>query len=118
MKLLTKLSLIILIFISINAAFAQEKLPALKTPFVFCEVKASTNSLNSKTTVEVDFGLNTPKIKDRTILNDKTGKTKIFNSSIDAINQMSMQGWEFVQAYVLVVDSSSSERYLFKKPKE
>ena len=75
---------------------------------------ARKNKLN----IELDFGqqqkLSTTK---DTRIKDADGKTLTFNSMIDALNFMSKNGYEFVQAYGIGVDSAKVHHYLLRKRK-
>ncbi|TKB97903.1 hypothetical protein [Pedobacter cryophilus] len=115
MKIIIYSLLIIFITGFNNTSFAQEASNTNEyRAFVFCELVASSSSLNTKTKVSVDFGLENPKSKERRLL-DESGKIKTFNSMVDALNFMSEKGWEFVQAYVTIYDKDSTTHWLLKK---
>lgn len=111
---------LVLFFVSLtNSIIAQSKSDnTVKSSYVFCELVANSSSLNTKTRVAVDFGLDNPKFKDRRLKDEDTGKIKTFNSMIDALNYMSEKGWEFVQAYVTVDDKDSTTHWLLRKKDE
>lgn len=115
MKNLFKLFTILSFVLITNLALAQEEVP--KT-YLYCQLTGSSTSLNSRLTVSIDLGLEKPKLNDRTIIDSSTRKPKIFNSFVDALNYMSEQGWEFVQAYVVVDGTDSTTFWILKKRKE
>ena len=66
--------------------------------YIYCQIHGVDISLGlkSKLTIMVDDGEYKPPYP---TIRDEKGKPKIFNSMIDALNYMSEDGWEFVQAY-------------------
>lgn len=89
---------------------AQE--PVKKTHKVFCELVGTTKFLSAKVNVQIDFGQNP--YKDRRIV-DENGKSKTFNSMVDAMNYMGELGWEFEQAYVVTMGNQNVYHWLLSK---
>lgn len=113
-KLLFLLGFLGISLISLNTK-AQSNTDSLALkPYVFCELIGSSD-LNTKTKVVVDFGLDHPNRKEKRLLDEQTGKIKVFNSMIDTLNFMSAKGWEFVQAYVTIDGKDSITHWLLKK---
>jgi hypothetical protein len=75
--------------------------------------------MSNKVTIEIDFGQFRSIWADNRLKDSKTGERIIFNSMIDALNYMGIQGWEFVQAYAFWTGGSSGNvyHYLLKKSK-
>ena len=98
--------------------FAQS--PSQAQQYIFCDIVSarSPGLLNSKITISVDFGQRTKLLDDNRMRDPRSGQLIIFNSIVDALNFMSAQGWELVQVYVEVCESTSSSHYLMKKPVE
>jgi hypothetical protein len=106
-----KISLIFIMFlVAIQFLHAQEL-----QKFDYCEIVGSTKLLSNKVTISIDFGQETKYFSD-TRYKDENGKTKTFNSMIDAMNFMGKQGWEFVQAYAITYSNNLDiYHYVLKK---
>ena len=84
---------------------------------VYAEIVGQSNLLQTKVTIQVDFG------QERTFwmqgaqkqLVDDNGKPIQFNSMVDAMNYMGSLGWEFVQAYVVTVSNQNVYHWLMSK---
>ncbi|MBD3750553.1 MAG: hypothetical protein IE931_13775 [Sphingobacteriales bacterium] len=113
-KLLFLLSFLGISFISLNTKAQGQKDTLTLKAYIFCELIGSSN-INTRTKVIVDFGLDHPNRKEKRLIDEQTGKIKIFNSMIDALNFMSLKGWEFVQAYVTLDGKDSITHWLLKK---
>jgi len=67
----------------------------------YAEISGIMGGFSSKLKVEVNYGENvtgwfrTPEM----LVDSVTGKQVKYNSMIDALNSMSVQGWELVQSY-------------------
>lgn len=77
---------------------------------VYCELVGTGKFLSSKVTVKVDFGQSTSywSGNSKQGLVDENGKSKEFNSMVDAMNYLGAFGWEFVQAYVVTENSNQN----------
>jgi hypothetical protein len=83
----------------------------------YVEIVGTSRVLSSKLTVEIDFGQENKLFssdKD-TKIKDVNGKNMIFNSMIDALNFMTTNGYEFVQAYAVTTSNQNVYHYLLKK---
>lgn len=80
----------------------------------YCEIARSQQHLNAKFSIQIDSG-QAGKLFGYNHMKDETGKPQLFNSMMDAMNYMSRQGWEFVQAYTL---SDSDYRFLLRRKAE
>lgn len=111
MKLKVFLTLISIFFIqSVSNILAQNTNIANNSGnYIFCEIY-SISFMSSTIYVKMDTGDK----KDKIIQDKDTGKDKRFNTLIDALNYMSNDGWEFVQAYSKATPYESIH-YLLKK---
>ncbi len=85
----------------------------------YVEIVGTSRVLSSKLIVEIDFGQENKLFssdKD-TRIKDANGKNMIFNSMIDALNFMTTNGYEFVQAYAVIVSNQNVYHYLLRRKK-
>ncbi len=69
----------------------------------YVQIVGTSKLLSTKLTIQIDFGQHTKFFSSRneTIVRDENGKAIDFNSMIDALNFMSQNGFEFVNAYAI-----------------
>ncbi len=103
------LSTLLVVLLS-TSLFAQEE-----PQYVYCQVVGTTKLFSRKVTITIDFGQHMNFFADNRLRDLKTGKKKVFNSMIDALNYMGKKGWEFEQAYVVSTDNQNVHHYLMKK---
>lgn len=103
-------------------AFAQGVAQDITTNdpmYQYAELLGTGKLFSNKVLVEIDFGQET-KLFDfhdsNRIIDPETGKPKVFNSMVDAMNFMGALGWEFVQAYVVTVANQNVYHWLLKRP--
>lgn len=97
---------------------AQDKLELNKhdAKQEYCMIVLTTQELlSNKMSISVDFGQAWSLWKESRTLNDESGKRREFNSIIDALNYMSSQGWEYVNAYSLTVGEQNKVHYVMKR---
>ena len=84
----------------------------------YIQIVGTSRLFSTKVNIEIDFGQRNKvfNTKDTRIV-DENGKNVIFNSMIDALNFMSKNGYEFVQAYAFAVDNQNVYHYLMRKSK-
>ena len=105
-----KLILFFILVVTTTLIFAQDSVK-----YDYCEIVGTSRLLSNKVTVEIDFGQKTKFFSDNRY-KDESGKSVVFNSMIDAMNFMGNQGWDFVQAYAVTVNSNSLVyHYVLKK---
>ena len=75
----------------------------------YCLLLASSTFLSSKVKVEVDYGETTEKLR------SDNGKVAKFESVISALNYMSGEGWQFVDAYAITVGNQNVYHYLMRR---
>lgn len=111
-----KTLLLICAFFSI-AALTHAQSPDQK--YVYCQIVGTQKFLSpNKVTITIDFGEEKNYWKDNRVREEETGKVKVFNSMVDALNYMGAHGWEFVQAYIVTISNQNVYHYLLKRPAE
>lgn len=118
MKNLFKLLTILSLLITSNLAWAQEISTNGVKPYVYCQIVSSSVTFSNKINVNIDYGQEKNFLEIDLIKTADSKRAIKFNSMIDALNYMSEQGWEFVQAYVIVIGTDRSHIYILKKKKE
>ena len=118
MKNLIKLLTILSLFLTSNLALAQEINATDAKPYVYCQIVSSALLFENKFNVNIDYGQERNFLGIDLIKTADNKKAVKFNSMIDALNYMSEQGWEFVQAYVIVDATDSTTYWILKKRKE
>lgn len=71
-----------------------------------------------KITIKIDYGQRRTISQKEGTLKDELGKTLVFNSMIDALNFLSQNGFEFVNAYAISNSAESVYHYILKKKNE
>lgn len=111
-KILFILTLMLTSFISVNAQTINDSIQTVQTREVYCEVAGYEKLLSTKLNIVIDYGQAN---KDKKYAKDDEGKTKTFNSMIDACNYMSENGWTFVNAYPISTGQQHIYHFMFKK---
>jgi hypothetical protein len=86
----------------------------------YVQIVGTSKFLSSKVTIELDFGQRTKFFSTgkETRVKDENGKMIEFNSMIDALNFMSSNGYEFVNAYAITMGGNQNVyHYLLRKKK-
>lgn len=105
------------IFFILLISFFSVNLMAQEVPsFVYCEIVGYQKLMSNKVTIRIDFGEHMKAFANNRLTDPATGKARVFNSMIDALNFMGKEGWEFVQAYNVPVGDINYFHYLMKKP--
>ena len=83
----------------------------------YVQIVGTSKLFSTKLTIQIDFGQRTKFFSSgkETIVKDEDGKGLDFNSMIDALNFMSKNGFEFVNAYVISVGNQDVYHYLLRK---
>lgn len=84
--------------------------------YLYATITGMRKLFSNKMNVAIDYGQG---VKDFTfghnrIIDESTGKPKVFNSMVDAMNYMGALGWNFVQAYAVTEDDSTVHYWLIK----
>ncbi|MEP4535279.1 MAG: hypothetical protein ABJ004_19445 [Cyclobacteriaceae bacterium] len=82
----------------------------------YVQIVGTAKFLSSKVTIQIDFGQEDKFFSgvDTQIL-DGNGRLLTLNSMIDALNFMSKNGYDYVDAYVITVGNQNVYHYLLKK---
>ena len=117
-----KFLLIVTFFIG-SHFFAQSQTvngkPISEIDVEYVQIVGTAKLLITKVSINIDFGQENKLFNAKdTQVRDKEGNLKTFNSMIDALNFMSGNGYDFVEAYVITVANQNVYHYLLKKRKE
>lgn len=114
----TVLTTILLSFFAFGFAYSQtiNGTPLKDIDVEYIQIVGTSKLLSTKVTINLDFGQEDKfwNAKDTQLL-DENGKPVILNSMIDALNFMSKNGYEFVQAYALTIGNQNIYHYLMRK---
>lgn len=85
----------------------------------YVQIVGTSKLFSTKLTIQIDFGQRTKFFSSgkETIVKDEEGKALDFNSMIDALNFMSKNGFEFVNAYVISIGNQNVYHYLLRNKK-
>lgn len=120
-KTMIKLFFLVLIAattISTNAQTVND-VPIKDIDVEYVQIVGTSKFLSTKLTIQIDFGQRTKFFSSgkETIVKDEDGKVMDFNSMIDALNFMSKNGFEFVNAYAISVSNQNVYHYLLRNRK-
>lgn len=101
--------------ISTIVGIAQTK-DSVGVKHVYCQIVGTTKLFSREVTIAIDYGQERSYWSDNR-LKDENGKVQSFNSMIDALNYMGVQGWEFVQAHAITIGNQNVYHYLLKRKK-
>ena len=118
MKNLFKLFTIFSLILITNLASAQETDILKAKPYVYCKIVGSGILFENKLYVCIDYGQELRLLETEFIKTPDNRRAVKFNSMIDALNYMSEQGWEFVQAYITISGTDSTTHWILKKRKD
>jgi len=108
------------LFLSITA-FSQtvNEIPIKEIDVEYVQIVGTSKLLSTKLTIEIDFGQRTKFFSSgkETIVKDESGEKMIFNSMIDALNFMTKNGFEFVNAYAITIGNQNVYHYLLRNTK-
>lgn len=120
-KLIPAFALVLSAFIS--HAQTVNDIPIKDIDVEYLQIVGTPRALSSKLNVRIDFGQRTKLFSNNraeTIVKDADGRPVEFNSMIDALNFMSKNGFEFVQALIVAnpVNNNQAEyQYLMRNRK-
>lgn len=85
----------------------------------YVQIVGTSKTFSTKLNIDIDFGQeNSMWTAKDTQLRDKNGKKVVFNSMIDALNFMSANGYEFIDANAIIVNSQNVYHYMLRKKKD
>lgn len=112
------LFLFVCVFISLlTRAQTVNDIPVKDIDVDYVQIVGTSKLFSNKLTIEIDFGQENKFFssdKD-TRVKDEKGKNMIFNSMVDALNFMTKNGYEFVQAYAFATNNQNVYHYLLRK---
>lgn len=117
MKKILILSIVVLFFVNAKSQSVNGT-PISEINTEYLQIVGTSKLFSTKVSINIDFGQSTKFFKtgESTVL-DETGNALTLNSMIDALNFMSKNGYEFIQAYVITLDGNQVYHYLMKKKK-
>ncbi len=100
----------------LNYAQTVNNIPIKDINVEYIQIVGTSKLMSTKVTIEIDFGQRNKLFNfNDTSVKDENGKPLELNSMIDALNFMSKNGYEFVQAYAFNVGGQNVYHYLMKK---
>jgi hypothetical protein len=110
-----KIVLVIWMCMFVSISFAQESVK--NKQFNYCELACQKQLLSNKVKCFIDYGQQTTLLneKRKMKLKDEEGKIKKFESNIDALNYLGLEGWEVIGTYYITIKKDSYFVYLLKQ---
>jgi len=106
--------------IGVLTAFSQtvNNKPISEIDVEYVQIVGTAKLFSKKVNIQIDFGQENKlfSAKDTQVKNEN-GKLMKFNSMIDALNFMSKNGYNFVDAYAITISNQNVYHYLLKKRK-
>ena len=113
---------LILIFLGLSQVFSQtiNGIPLKEVDVEFVQIVGTAKLLSTQLNIQIDFGQRTKLFtaNKETILRDEQGNPLVLNSMVDALNFMSQNGYDFLNAYALTMGSQNVYHFLLKRRKE
>ena len=100
----------LMMFVYFNS-FAQDD----SIKIVYCEIVGTQAFGKVKVVIDMGEDKGFLGLNSSSIMDEKTGKPKNFNSMIDALNYMGYIGWEFEQAYAVTSGNTNVYHFLLKQ---
>ena len=118
MKKIILFTIIAISGISLKAQTVND-IPIKDIDVEYVQILGTSKLFSTKLTIQLDLGQRTKFFSSgkETIVKDEDGKALDFNSMIDALNFMSKNGFEFVNAYVITVSNQNVYHYLLRNRK-
>ena len=113
------LSIMVLVGISTLKAQTVNDIPIKDIDVEYVQIVGTSKFLSTKLNIQIDFGQRTKFFSSgrETIVKDVDGKSLDFNSMIDALNFMSKNGFDFVNAYAITISNQNVYHYLLRNKK-
>ena len=94
--------------------------PLKEVDVEFVQIVGTAKLLSTQLSIQIDFGQRTKLFtaNKETLLRDEQGNPLILNSMMDALNFMSKNGYDFLDAYALTNGSQNVYHFLLQKRKE
>lgn len=97
---------------------ARAEAEASGSEFEYCEMRGEPVFGGNKMTVTIDVGQERRNLEDLRLRDEETGKIRVFNSMIEALNLMREEGWEFVQGYASFDGKYVMHHWILKRQKK
>lgn len=113
--------IVCLFMIGLSEVYSQtvNDIPIKEIDVEYIQIIGTSKLLSNKLTIQLDFGQETKLFSSKgTQVKGEDGKLLVFNSMIDALNFLSKNGFEFVNAYSITVGNSNVYHYLLKRKAE
>lgn len=82
----------------------------------YIQIVGTQKLLSTQVTIQIDYGQRDKVWKaSDTQVKDAEGRLVVLNSMIDALNFMSENGYEFVDAYVITISNQNVYHYMMRK---
>ena len=112
-----------LVFLSAGYALKAQtvnEIPIKDIDVDYVQIVGTAKLFSTKLTIQLDFGQQTKffSIGKETIVKDENGKAVDFSSMMDALNFMSKNGFEFVDAYAITSSNQNVYHYLLRSTKK
>jgi len=94
-------------------------LPIKDIDVEYVQIVGTSKLFTTKVTIQIDFGQRTKFFSSgkENRVKDEEGKALDFNSMIDALNFMSKNGFEFINAYIITVGNQNVYHYILRNTK-
>jgi len=115
-----KIITICILALGITTAYSQtvNDVPLNEIEVEYIQIVGTSKLFNNQVTIQIDFGQENKVFSDNTRIKDENGKPVSFNSMIDALNFMSHNGYDFVEAYALTIGNQNVYHYLLRKSED
>ncbi|MDM1345732.1 hypothetical protein [Myroides marinus] len=113
-----KLFLVVFLFFSYFVqAQTVNNIPLKELDVDYILIVGEGKLFSDKVSVKIDFGQNTKYFssKEEMFIKDKDETRIKFNSMVDALNFLSRNGFQFVQAYAITIGNQNVYHYLMRK---
>lgn len=83
----------------------------------YIQIVGTGKLFKNEVTIEIDFGQKTKMLSasSERRIKDENGNSISFNSMIDALNFMSKNGYEFVNAYAITISNQNVYHYVLRR---
>lgn len=115
----SKLLLLALFCVGAMSAQSVNDVPLKEIDVDYVQIVGTSKMMSTKLNINLDFGQQTKFFSSgkESQVKDENGKAVEFNSMIDALNFMSRNGFEFLNAYAVTVSGQNVYHYILKKKK-
>ena len=111
------LVLLMVFTFSLSNAQTVNDIPISEVDVEYLQIVGTSKFMSAKLNIQIDLGQNTKFFSSgkETLVKGSDGKSIEFNSMVDALNFMSSNGYELIQAYVINVSNQNVYHYLMKR---